>query len=132
MKHKQRQFRARPLKNALFPRFRLSFVSCFVHSSLGRCKGKTHALPLQHLVKPAADVHMDSGSTVVGLYPNIPHDEGLEAMRKILNKRINQEIPTAHIVDLVELVLKTITLNLTVNILKTWYSNWYQDGTCLR
>ena len=27
-------------------------------------------------------------------------------MRKILNKRIDQEIPTAHIVDLVELVLK--------------------------
>ena len=44
---------------------------------------------------------------VVGLYPNIPHDEGLlEAMRKILNKRFNPEIPTDHIVDLAELVLK--------------------------
>ena len=43
---------------------------------------------------------------VVGLYPNIPHDEGLEAIRKILDKRIDPEIPTAHIVDLAELVLK--------------------------
>ena len=35
-----------------------------------------------------------------------PHDEGLEAMGKIRNKRIDPEIPTAHIVDLAELVLK--------------------------
>lgn len=40
---------------------------------------------------------------------NIPehqNDEGLEAMRKILNKRINPNIPTDHFVDLLELVLK--------------------------
>ena len=43
---------------------------------------------------------------VVGPYPNIPHDEGLEALRKILNTRTNQEIPTDDIVDLAELVLK--------------------------
>ena len=43
---------------------------------------------------------------VVGLYPNIPHDEGLEAMRRTLNERSNPVIPTDHIVDLAELVLK--------------------------
>ncbi|XP_067026756.1 uncharacterized protein [Acropora muricata] len=43
---------------------------------------------------------------VVGLYPNIPHDEGLEALRRTLNKRSNPVIPTDHIVDLAELVLK--------------------------
>ena len=43
---------------------------------------------------------------VVGLYPHIPHNEGLEAIRKILNMRTNQEIPTDDIVDLEELVLK--------------------------
>lgn len=43
---------------------------------------------------------------VVGLFRSIPHDDGLEAMRKILNKRVNSEIPTDHIVDLAELVLK--------------------------
>ena len=45
---------------------------------------------------------------VVGLYPNIPHDKGLEALRRTLNKRSrpNPVIPTDHIVDLAELVLK--------------------------
>ena len=43
---------------------------------------------------------------VVGLYPHIPHDEGLAAIRHALNGRLNQEIPTSLIVDLAELVLK--------------------------
>lgn len=43
---------------------------------------------------------------VVGLYPHIPHAEGLEAIRHALNERENQEIPTSLIVDLAELVLK--------------------------
>ena len=43
---------------------------------------------------------------VVGLYPHIPHNEGLAAIRKTLNTRTNQEIPTDDIVDLAELVLK--------------------------
>ena len=43
---------------------------------------------------------------MVVLYPNIPHDEGLEALRQTLNKRSNPVIPTDHIVDLAELVLK--------------------------
>ena len=33
---------------------------------------------------------------LVGLYPNIPHDEGLEALRRTLNKRSNPAIPTDH------------------------------------
>ena len=43
---------------------------------------------------------------VVGLYPHIPHAEGLEAIRHALNKREDQEMPTSLIVDLAELVLK--------------------------
>ena len=43
---------------------------------------------------------------LVGLYPNIPHDEGLEALRRTLSKRSNPAITTDHIVDLAELVLK--------------------------
>ena len=31
---------------------------------------------------------------VVGLYPSIPHKEGMEAIRKALDKRENQTIPT--------------------------------------
>ena len=43
---------------------------------------------------------------VVGLYPHIPHAEGLEAISSALNERENQEIPTSLIVDLADLVLK--------------------------
>ena len=43
---------------------------------------------------------------VVDLYPHIPHNEGLEAVRTILNTRTNQAIPTDDIVNLAELVLR--------------------------
>ena len=43
---------------------------------------------------------------VVGLYPHIPHNEGLEAIRHALDARDNQETRTTLIVDLSELVLR--------------------------
>ena len=43
---------------------------------------------------------------VVGLYPHIPHEEGLLAIREALNKKISPDIPTERIVELAELVLK--------------------------
>ena len=43
---------------------------------------------------------------VVGLYPNIPHKEGLEAIRKALNKREDQTISTDSLILLAECVLK--------------------------
>jgi len=43
---------------------------------------------------------------VVGLYPHIPHNEGLDAIRHALDGRENQETPTNLIVDLAELVLR--------------------------
>ena len=43
---------------------------------------------------------------VVGLYPHIPHNKGLEAIHKFLNTRTNQAIPTDDIVNLAELVLR--------------------------
>ena len=39
---------------------------------------------------------------VVGLYPNIPHHEGLEAIKKILNTRTDPEITTDDIFYLAE------------------------------
>ena len=39
---------------------------------------------------------------VVGLYPHIPHDEGLQSIREALNNRENPEIPTETVVDLAE------------------------------
>ena len=43
---------------------------------------------------------------VVGLYPNIPHDDGLQALRKSLESRQNPEVPTDTLMELAELVLK--------------------------
>ena len=42
----------------------------------------------------------------LGLYINIPHDEGLEEMEIGLNKRVNQEVPTDFLVKMMEIILK--------------------------
>ena len=42
---------------------------------------------------------------VVGLYPNIPHNEGLEAIRKALDTRQNPSISAESIVSLGKLFL---------------------------
>ena len=39
---------------------------------------------------------------VVGLYPSIPHDEGLEALRTALNSRENQSVSTDTLVELAD------------------------------
>ena len=43
---------------------------------------------------------------VVGLYPNIPHDEGLSTLRKQLESRREKYVSTGTIIDLAEVVLK--------------------------
>ena len=42
---------------------------------------------------------------VVGLYPSIPHKEGLEALKATLQKRVNPKVPTKILVDMAEFVL---------------------------
>ena len=41
-----------------------------------------------------------------GFYPNIPHDEGLIAMRKALDLRKDKRISTESLIELAECVLK--------------------------
>ena len=43
---------------------------------------------------------------VVGLYPNIPHSDGLDAIRKALDQRIDKNISTESLLDLEECVIK--------------------------
>ena len=43
---------------------------------------------------------------VVGVYPHIPHEEGLQAIREALDKRVGAKIPTEKIVELARLVLR--------------------------
>ena len=53
---------------------------------------------------------------VVGLYPGIPYDEGLQVLRKQLNTFDNKSIPTKHLVKMAEFVLKNnyLEINSTV------------------
>ena len=55
---------------------------------------------------------------VVGLYPNIPHEEGLSALRKRLNERDKKDVSTDTLVELAELVLKNNIFNFNERTLK--------------
>ena len=43
---------------------------------------------------------------VLGLYLNIPHDEGLSALQKIFELRREKKVSTSTLVELVEVALK--------------------------
>ena len=43
---------------------------------------------------------------VVGLYPNIPHCEGLAALKEKLELRVDKKIPTSDLIQMAEFVLK--------------------------
>ena len=57
---------------------------------------------------------------VVGLYPNIPHDEGLKAVRNALNSREDKTISTESLLELAECVLKTTYSNTILNSLSRY------------
>ena len=43
---------------------------------------------------------------VVGLYPNIPHNEGLAFLKDFLDSRVDKQVTTDTLLELAELVLK--------------------------
>ena len=43
---------------------------------------------------------------VVGLYPSIPHQADLEALKEALDKRKTHKVPTGKLVKMAEIVLK--------------------------
>ena len=49
---------------------------------------------------------------VVGLYPSIPHEANLIALREALDKKTHKEIPTENLIKMAEFVLKTTFLSL--------------------
>ena len=42
---------------------------------------------------------------VVGLYPSIPHEDGLRAIRKKLDSRQNKKVPTEDLITMANFVL---------------------------
>ena len=57
---------------------------------------------LQNIIEATLPVSLD----VVGLYPHIPHDEGLQVMKKYLDKREDESVTSVNLYKLVEIVLK--------------------------
>ena len=55
---------------------------------------------------------------VVGLYSNIPHEEGLSALRKRLDNRMEKYISSCTLCDLAEVVLKNIIFKFGKETLK--------------
>ena len=55
---------------------------------------------------------------IVGLYPNIPHNEGLPALRKRHNERDKKDASTDTLVKLAELVFKNNIVNFNEKTLK--------------
>ena len=53
---------------------------------------------------------------VVGLYPSIPHEAGLSALREALCKRTRKEIPTENLIKMAELVLKNNFFEFDTNV----------------
>ena len=54
----------------------------------------------------------------VGLYPNIPHDDRLYALKKKLNERDEKDVSTDTLVELAELVLKNNIFNFNEKTLR--------------
>ena len=55
---------------------------------------------------------------VVGLYPNIPHGEGLDFLRRFLETRDNKQISSDTLTELAEAVLKNNIFEFDENNLK--------------
>ena len=53
---------------------------------------------------------------VVGLYPGIPHEAGLSALRETLDKRTRKEIPTENLIKMAEFVLKNNFFEFDTNV----------------
>ena len=53
---------------------------------------------------------------VAGLYPSIPHEAGLSALKEALNKRTCKEIPTENLIKMAEFVLKNNFFEFNINV----------------
>ena len=64
----------------------------------------------------------------IGLYPNIPHEEGLTSLRRFLDARTEKKVTTETLVELAEIVLKNNIFQFNEKNFKTVkrYSNWYK------
>ena len=55
---------------------------------------------------------------VVGLYPNIPHEEGLASLRKFLDAKVEKKVTTETLLELEEIFLKNNIFHFNEKTLK--------------
>ena len=77
-----------------------------VSQSRSYVKDTNHFLPRLSKLGKIPEGAMLCTVDVVGLYPSIPHGEGLEAVREALDRRENPGVPTDTLVGLASLVLE--------------------------
>ena len=69
-------------------------------------------------------------TAVVGLYPSIPHEAGLSAIREALDKRTRKKIPTENLIKMAEFVLKNNFFEIETNVISTDFGYCYWDKIC--
>ena len=67
---------------------------------------------------------------IVGLYPNIPHKEGLSAFRKQLDNQIEKYIPSDELCDLAEGITKRNIFKCGKKNIKTKKRDCNQNEIC--
>ena len=67
---------------------------------------------------------------VVGLYPNIPYEEGLSALRKRLGNRMEKYSSSDTLCDLAEVVFKNIFFKFVKKNTKAKKRNWNRNKIC--
>ena len=77
-----------------------------MQSSQTYVRDSSHFLELIEGLGPIPDDAILVTADVVGLYPNIPHEEGLQALGEALDRRSNNKIPTNVLMEMTEFVLK--------------------------
>ena len=70
---------------------------------------------------------------VDGLYPNIPHSEGLNSLRRFLELRDNKQISSDTLIELAEIVLKNNLFEFDQKNFQTgtWNCNWNKLSTSI-
>ena len=71
-------------------------------------KGTNHFLQKIKSLDQLPEVPILCTIDVVGLYPNIPHEEALASLRKFLDARTEKKVSTETLLELAEIVLKNI------------------------
>ena len=89
-------------------------ISSFLdfHLQLLAQKVKSNIKDTNHFLKKMKELGQLPEGTIlctidaVGLYPNIPHDEGLAFLKDFLESRVDKQVTTDTLIELTELILK--------------------------